>query len=112
MNQGSRLLGSFFLIAALAAPLAISASPRGQDRDDRHDRDSNNRVYDPAHHDYHQWNDQENTHYQEWARENHYENRDYNKLNRKEQSKYWNWRHSHPDDHDRDRDHDRDDHAH
>jgi hypothetical protein len=60
------------------------------------------RVYDKDHKDYHNWDDRENHSYQQWATENHRDNRDFAHLKPKEQSEYWNWRHAHPDD-DRDR---------
>ncbi|MGC2745604.1 MAG: hypothetical protein WA672_20735 [Candidatus Angelobacter sp.] len=112
--KGMRILSSMLLMGALAAPLAVQA----QDRDDKHDRDDrakNQRVYDRNHKDYHTWNDDEDRNYRQWYTESHRnkEYRDYNRLNKKDQAAYWNWRHQHGDnDHDRDdhkdKDHDRD----
>ena len=103
-----RFLASLFLIAALAAPLAMWASP--QDRDDHHDNDNRNRVYDRSHHDYHQWNNTEASNYQRWEQENHRDHRDYNKLRSRDQNKYWSWRHSQSDNGDRHDDHHDDKH--
>jgi hypothetical protein len=93
-NKGIRYLSSLLLIGALAAPLALQA----QDRDDqqgRNDRGKNQRVYDRQHNDYHQWNANENRTYQRWyAHQNNGKpSRDYNRLNRKDQNAYWNYRH-------------------
>jgi hypothetical protein len=56
-----------------------------------------NRVYDKDHKDYHNWDDKENRAWGQFLTENHGESHEYAKANKKEQSKYWNWRHSHPD---------------
>jgi hypothetical protein len=116
IQKGMRILSSMLLMGALAAPLALQA----QDRDDKHDRDDrakNQRVYDRNHKDYHAWNDDEDRNYRQWYTQkyNGREYREYNRLNKKDQAAYWNWRHQNGnDDHDRDdrkdkdKDHDRD----
>ena len=114
IHKGMRILSSMMLIGALAAPLAV----RAQDRDDHHDNDDrakNQRVYDRNHKDYHNWNADEDRNYRQWYTEAHRDKqyRAYNRLNKKDQNAYWNWRHQHGDnDHDRDdhkdKDHDRD----
>jgi hypothetical protein len=55
------------------------------------------RVYDPYHSDYHTWNDGETVYYNQWVVENHREHRDFRKLRKEDQKRYWNWRHDHPD---------------
>ena len=91
--------GSFLLTAALAAPVVVRAAsvPAGQDehRDD-HDKD-NKRVYDRDHKDYHNWDANEDRRYREYLKEKHREYRPFVELKVEEQSEYWNWRHSHPD---------------
>ena len=91
MNHLGKYLGSLFLVAALAAPVTIMAVPAPQD-----DRE-HKRVYDRDHKDYHHWDDNENRAWGQFLTENHRESHEYAKSNKKEQSKYWNWRHSHPD---------------
>ncbi|MCU1219608.1 MAG: hypothetical protein JWN42_805 [Candidatus Angelobacter sp.] len=117
LHKGMRILSSMLLVGALAAPMAVRAQERDehQDRDEHHDRDDrakNNRVYDRDHKDYHNWNVDEDRNYRQWYGESHNgrEYREYDRLNRRDQTAYWNWRHQHGDDHDRDdhRDHDRD----
>jgi hypothetical protein len=73
---------------------------RAQDRD--HDRDDH-RIYDPAHHDYHTWNNNENDAYRHWYGQTYHgkEYREYGRLNKKQQEAYWKWRHDHDRDHDR-----------
>jgi hypothetical protein len=99
IHKGMRILSSMLLMGALAAPLALQA----QDRDDHHDRDDhkNQRVYDRDHKDYHNWNGDEDRNYRQWysTRYNGREYRDYNRINHKDQSAYWGWRHQHGDDH-------------
>jgi hypothetical protein len=53
------------------------------------------RVYDPYRRDYHHWDAHERVYYEQWARETHHEDRDYNRLNAEEQRQYWEWRHQH-----------------
>ncbi|HET9741285.1 MAG TPA: hypothetical protein VFQ00_00925 [Terriglobales bacterium] len=103
MKKAIRYLSALLLMGALAAPLAF-AQDRDQDRDRDHDR-NNQRVYDAQHHDYHQWNADEDRNYREWYADAHKgkQYRDYNRLNKKDQQKYWTWRHKH---HDNDHDHD------
>ena len=58
------------------------------------------RVHDPYHGDYHTWDDHERAYYRQWAVETHHDpNRDYRKLNHKDQKEYWDWRHGQPDRH-------------
>jgi len=97
-----RYFSSILLIGALAAPVAFEA----QDRRDHQGRDqgsNNQRVYDRQHNDYHQWNDNENRTYQQWSseRNNGKGSRDYNRLKRKDQNAYWNYRHQQGENNDR-----------
>ncbi len=103
MQKYIRFVNSLLLSAALLAPLAMQAQDRDRDRDDQ-------RVYDRAHRDYHNWNGDEDNAYRQWYGQtyNGRRYRDYRKLNRKQQQSYWNWRHD--NDHDRDKDRDRDRH--
>ena len=114
IHKGMRFLSSLLLMGVMAAPLALQA----QDRDDRRDRDDRakqQRVYDRQHKDYHQWNSDEDRNYRQWHQEsrNGRPYRGYDRLNRRDQNAYWNWRHQHGDgDHDRDdrKNNDSDDH--
>jgi hypothetical protein len=107
VHKGMRFLSSMLLMGALSAPVALQA----QDRDDHRDRDDRGkqqRVYDRQRKDYHQWNNDEDRNYRQWYNESHRgrEYREYNRLNRRDQDAYWNWRHRRGDNDDR---HDRDD---
>ncbi len=62
------------------------------------------RTYDPYYHDYHRWDDHERVYYNQWTVETHHDNRDFRKLDKDDQKRYWDWRHSHGD-HDHDHDH-------
>ncbi|GAC1428138.1 MAG: hypothetical protein NVS9B5_00860 [Terriglobales bacterium] len=118
MHFGYRYIGSIALAAALASPFAMAKQDdqRRQDdqrneqraRDDNRDHDNRaaaeeKRVYDRSHHDYHQWNNNEDRAYRQYLTENHREYRDVTVLNRRDQTRYWSWRHSHPDQDDHDR---------
>ena len=100
MHRPHRYLASFFLTAALAAPLSLMAMPTPQEAGVQV------RVYDKQHKDYHNWDDNENRAWNQYLTENHRDAHEYSKSNKKEQSQYWTWRHAHPDDRDhRDGDH-------
>ena len=94
MHRANYYIGSFFLVAALAAPVSIRAIPAAQED---HKQDEHKRVYDKQHKDYHNWDDNENRAWGNFLTENHRDSHEFAKSNKKEQSEYWNWRHSHPD---------------
>lgn len=88
MKALRQYLGSLFLVAGLAMPMAAMALPAGQD---------DHRVYDRDHKDYHNWDDKEDRAWGRFLEENHRAKHEFAKANRKEQSEYWKWRHDHPD---------------
>ncbi len=90
MQITNRFIATLFLTTALAAPMAIAAAPAPQAR-------VQVRVYDRNHKDYHNWDDHENQAWGAYLSENHKKSHEFTKANRKEQSDYWNYRHSHPD---------------
>jgi hypothetical protein len=55
------------------------------------------RVYDSNHKDYHEWNDNENGAWVRFQGEKHWKEHEFAKASKKQQSEYWDWRHSHPD---------------
>jgi hypothetical protein len=91
MRHTHRYITSLFLAAALAAPVAIMASPVPQEASVQV------RVYDRDHKDYHNWDDHENRAWGIFLTNNHRRNHEFAKANRREQREYWNWRHEHPD---------------
>jgi hypothetical protein len=93
MYCANRYIPWLFLTAALATPVVIMAIPVPQEGH------SQNRVYDKQHKDYHNWDDNENRVWGQYLTENHKSSHEYSKANKKEQSQYWNYRHSHPDNH-------------
>jgi hypothetical protein len=101
MKAGYRHLSFLVLTAALIAPAAITTSAAAQDNKRQEDNQRNDkkqtRVYDRSHKDYHDWNENEDRSYRQYLGEQHKTYRDYSKQNSKQQGKYWNWRHSHPD---------------
>jgi len=91
MHPAHPYIASLFLTAALAAPVSIGAFPVPQEARDQ------NRVYDRDHKDYHNWDDNENHAWGKFLTEHHKSSQKFSKANKKEQSRYWNWRHAHPD---------------
>jgi len=89
MYHAHRYIGTLFLAAALATPVAIVAAAEPQSVQIR--------VYDRNHKDYHNWDDSEDRAYRGYLTEQHQTYRVYAKQNHKTQDNYWNWRHSHPD---------------
>jgi hypothetical protein len=107
---------SILIATLLAAPtLRVHASPQQQTSDypapqkqdaggsaktkDAPERDADGvaRVYDRDHRDYHRWDNAEDRAYRAFWQEHHRAHRAYSSLNRREQSHYWKWRHSHSD---------------
>jgi hypothetical protein len=86
MHCASRYLGSLLIAVAFLAP-AVTTGCGGHSY----------RVYDPYHNDYHRWDNHETVYYNQWATDNHRDNRDFRKLNKDDQKQYWDWRHSHHD---------------
>jgi hypothetical protein len=88
------LLGSLVLTAALAAPAAINAAagPRPNAP-----QELQVRVYDSNHHDYHNWDSNEDRSYRLYLNERHREYHPYAEIKAKDQRSYWTWRHQHPD---------------
>jgi hypothetical protein len=89
MKRINRIIASLFLTAAIAAPLTIlAATPQAVSV----------RVYDTDHKDYHNWDGNENKAWGVYQNDNHIKTHEFAKAPKTEQSKYWNWRHDHPDD--------------
>ena len=98
MPRGYRYLSSLLLTAALAAPVATMAAASPQD-DRNHENsqgENNKRYYDKSHKDYHNWDANEDRSYQRYQTERH-EKRPFVQLSTRQQTVYWNWRHSNPD---------------
>jgi hypothetical protein len=89
MRISFRYISPLLLAVSFATPAVIFAAPAPQE--------AQVRVYDRSHKDYHNWDDRENHAWGVFLTTNHRDAHEYAKSNRKEQSKYWNWRHSHPD---------------
>ncbi len=91
MSHTHRYISSLFLAAVLSAPVAIMAAPVPQEASVQV------RVYDRNHKDYHNWDDHENRAWGVYLTNHHRKSHEYARANRREQSDYWKWRHSHPD---------------
>jgi hypothetical protein len=91
MRSTNRYISALLLAAALAAPVAILAAPAPNDNGVQI------RFYDSRHKDYHNWDDRENKSWGVYLSNNHKRSHEFSRSSRREQSHYWNWRHSHPD---------------
>ncbi|HEY1679047.1 MAG TPA: hypothetical protein VGG04_15125 [Candidatus Sulfotelmatobacter sp.] len=98
MHRTKTLVSSLVLSVALAAPLALSATPAGQDEHEKREQEMHERrVYDATHKQYRNWDAHEDEAYRRWLEERHEKYVDYGKLNKKRQEDYWKWRHDHED---------------
>lgn len=91
MYHAHRYVASLLLAAALAAPISIMAVPTPEEHRVQI------RIYDRRHKDYHNWDDHENHAWGVYLTTNHRRHYEYARAHRREQDRYWNWRHSHPD---------------
>lgn len=91
MRFTHRYISSLILAAAITAPVTIIAAPRPNADGVQI------RVYDSRHKDYHNWDDHENHAWGVYLSNNHRKSHEFSRSSRREQSHYWNWRHSHPD---------------
>lgn len=91
MRLTNRFIGSLILAAAIAAPMTMIAAPGPNDDGVQV------RVYDSHHKDYHNWDDHENTSWGVYLTNNHKKPHEFSRSSKREQSNYWNWRHSHPE---------------
>jgi hypothetical protein len=89
-----------FLILALGAGLLSPFAFSGSFPQARRDVSERERIFDRDRRDYHSWSDSEDRAYRRYWQARHRAYREYSKLNAREQSHYWSWRHRHPD-HDR-----------
>ena len=91
MRSTYRYLSSLLVAAALAAPVAIMATPTTKDDG------AQVKFYDSRHKDYHNWDDRENRSWGVYLSDNHRKSHEFSRASKREKSNYWNWRHSHPD---------------
>ena len=84
-----RFLSAVIVAAALLAPVAASAAatPAGAP-------ETQKRVYDRSHKDYHVWDGQEDQKYRKYLSDNNKTYRPIKKLSNKQQTTYWNYRHT------------------
>jgi hypothetical protein len=89
MNRITRYLGPLLLSATLlASAVTTGCAVRGETR---------LRIYDGDHRDWHDWDDREEHEYRIYLGEQHRDYRDFHRLNGREKSEYWSWRHNHSD---------------
>ena len=91
MHCTHKYIASLFLTAALVAPVTIIAAPAPQEANVQL------RYYDKHHKDYHNWDDNENRSWGQYLTQKHRNSHEFSRASKREQSNYWNYRHSHPD---------------
>jgi hypothetical protein len=84
-----RLIGAMIVTATLLAPVAASAAATPAAAPE-----TQKRVYDRSHKDYHVWDDNEDQAYRSYLGDQHIKYRSYSTLGRKRQTTYWNFRHT------------------
>jgi hypothetical protein len=91
MKRFYLFIASLFLVTSFAAPMAISAAPLPQQVK------AQIRIYDKAHKDYHNWDDNEDRTWKLYLNNNHRKVHEFSRAKAKERAEYWKWRHEHPD---------------
>ena len=91
MNRVHRYAASLLLAAVVASPLAVMAVPAPEGATVQI------RVYDRHHRDYHNWDDRENHAWGVYLTNNHRRHYEYRRAHRRDQDRYWEWRHNHRD---------------
>src|ERR1700721_1514075 len=84
MHYAHRYITSLYLAASLLAPVATLPAPEPQGAN------TQARVYDRDHKDYHNWDDRENQAWGTYQSDHHMKSHEFSKANKKEQSQYWN----------------------
>ena len=82
-------------VTVIAALVGTAFLPASALADPTHKAKHDARIYDRAHHDYHNWNGDEDRLYRRYLDEHHRQYRVYSKMNQKQQHAYWQWRHDH-----------------
>lgn len=95
MVPRSEYMTHFLKIVLLGAAL-VAVAP-SQDRRDQpsHDQQQTKRYYDKTRKDYHEWNQDEDRRYHEYLKERRMQDRNFDRLNSRQQSDYFKWRHQH-----------------
>ena len=83
---------AILLAVALAVPVALTSTNLLAA-----DKKAAQKYHDNAHNDDHEWNSQENKAYHIYAKQNHRNASDFNKLKEDDRQAYWGWRHDHSD---------------
>jgi hypothetical protein len=92
-----KYFSSLILMAAMAGPVALGATALNSQRDNDDQDHKVHRYYDRQRRDFHEWNEHESRAYARWEAKNHKKHREYVARHRNDQSRYWTWRHHHPD---------------
>ena len=92
--RAHQFMSSLIVTAALLAPGLGQAVASAQTRAAVKVGPVTLRVYDRSHKDYHVWDDQEDQRYRTYLNDSHQTYRPIAKLNKKQQTMYWNSRHT------------------
>jgi ribulose kinase len=78
----------------LGVSLVVSVPLNAQDGR-RPDEQQSRRYEDKAHHDSHEWNNNQDQEYRRYLNEHHRKYHDFDKASKREQNDFWTWVHSH-----------------
>jgi hypothetical protein len=95
MRRFNRYLGLLLLGATFLLPSGLQARNSSRQGEPHQNDQKDKQYYDKNHKDYHMWDKSEDGTYRHWLDGRHEKYRDFSKLNSKEQSQYWTFRHSH-----------------
>ncbi len=87
-----RILVTMMFGTLLTGTVALRAD---DDHDKHRERTQERRYYDSNHRDYHTWNDAEDQAYRRYLNENRHEYREFERMNKRDQLRYFKWRHEH-----------------
>lgn len=80
----------------LLLPTLVSAQDR-RSTDMPRDSKTYRRYDDRLGHDSHEWNEQEDRYYRQYLQDSRRNYRQFDRINRRDQERYWRWRHAHND---------------
>ena len=99
--QGSRILSTLALGAALIAPMGLRAQDESKKSTSTTTTTTttteSKRYFDPEEKIYRTWDDREDRAYRVYLKEKHMDYVEFPKVKTTEQREYWRWRHGHPE---------------
>ena len=95
MSRFVRCLSAAIVTATVGISSVAYAAPQTRQQTRQQQQQTDRRIYDRTHRDYHVWNDSEEQAYRQWLMERRLKNQEWRRMNRNRQAEYWRWRHDH-----------------